>query len=220
MKRMRKHLSYANLAATVALFLGLSGGTALAAYLVISNADIGPDTIAGHNPPSGDHSNLIAGTINEQDIKAKSLTDKSINERTLTGDALKIAYQGSPSGTETTIAAVGGYKLNAQCSYTDGKVIAHIYVNGPYGTANWMASRTADDALDMGNKSGGLWLQANTDTEIMSVDAPDGHYDRLAGTLMLNTGSAGPTLVEVHFNAIASNVGGFCFIVGTATRAT
>jgi hypothetical protein len=220
MKRVHKHLGYANLAATLALFLGLSGGTALAAYLVASNADIGPDTIAGHNPPTGDHSNLIAGSINEPDVKAKSLTDKSISERTLTGDALKIAYIDQDAGATKTIASIGGYTIKNQCTYADRKVVAHIYANGPQGTANWMAGRTENDAADLGTDSRGVWLQASTDTELMSVDAADGQYDRLAGTLMLNSGLAGPTLVQVNFNVIANGVAGSCFIVGTATRAT
>ena len=41
MKRIRNQLTYANVISTMALFLVLGGGTALAAFVVTSNADIG-----------------------------------------------------------------------------------------------------------------------------------------------------------------------------------
>src|SRR5215471_16467699 len=64
----RSHLTYANVVATLALFVALGGGTALASYVISSNKQVGPGTISGHKPPSGDHANIVAGSINGKDI--------------------------------------------------------------------------------------------------------------------------------------------------------
>jgi hypothetical protein len=75
MSRIRKHLTYANVISTLTLFLVLGGGTALAAYVVSSNGQVAPGTISGHKPPSGKHANIIAGSINGQDIADRSGVD-------------------------------------------------------------------------------------------------------------------------------------------------
>src|SRR3954447_25113037 len=113
MNRIRNHLSYANLISTLALFLVLGGGTALAAFVVTSNGDIGPDTIAGHSPPSGAHANVIGGAINDQDVAANSLTGAGIAEGTLTGSAQRVAYHdgATTTDTRTTIVNLGGYRV-------------------------------------------------------------------------------------------------------------
>jgi hypothetical protein len=75
MRRIRSHLTYANVISTLSLFLVLGGGTALAAYVVGSNSQIGPGTVSGHKPPSGDHANIIAGSVNGTDIADRSGVD-------------------------------------------------------------------------------------------------------------------------------------------------
>jgi hypothetical protein len=75
MSRIRKHLTYANVISTLTLFLVLGGGTALAAYVVSSNSQIGPGTVSGHKPPSGKHANVIAGSINGKDVADRSGVD-------------------------------------------------------------------------------------------------------------------------------------------------
>jgi hypothetical protein len=75
MSRIRKHLTYANVISTLTLFLVLGGGTALAAYVVSSNSQIGPGTVSGHKPPTGKHANIIAGSINGKDIADRSGVD-------------------------------------------------------------------------------------------------------------------------------------------------
>src|SRR5947207_4620832 len=68
MKHRRRRITYANVVATLALFLVLGGGTALASFIITSNDQVGPDTISGHNPPSGDGANLIAGSVHQADL--------------------------------------------------------------------------------------------------------------------------------------------------------
>ena len=75
MQRLSQHLTYANVVATLALFLVIGGGTALASYVVSSNSQVGPGTISGHKPPTGKHANIIANSINGQDIADRSGVD-------------------------------------------------------------------------------------------------------------------------------------------------
>jgi hypothetical protein len=78
MHRIRQYLTYANVLSTLSLFLVLGGGTALAAYVVSSNSQIGPNTVSGHKPPSGQHANIIAGSINATDLANQAVTAAKI----------------------------------------------------------------------------------------------------------------------------------------------
>jgi hypothetical protein len=74
---IRSHLRWV-VAGSVAVFLFVAGGTAYAAFVVNSNADVAPDTIAGHAPPSGDHSNIIAGSVANSDLALNSVKGGNI----------------------------------------------------------------------------------------------------------------------------------------------
>ena len=50
LRQIRTRLTYANVMSTLAVFLVLGGGTALASYVVSWNSQVGPDAISGHNP--------------------------------------------------------------------------------------------------------------------------------------------------------------------------
>ena len=83
MRRIRAKLTYANVISTLALFLVLAGGTALAATMITSNSQVGQGVISGHKPPSGKHANIIGGSINGQDIANDSLGGSKILESSL-----------------------------------------------------------------------------------------------------------------------------------------
>jgi hypothetical protein len=67
----------------MALFVALGGTATAVTYVVSSNSQVGPNTISGHHPPSGDHSNLIPASVNGQDVTDNSLRGADINESTL-----------------------------------------------------------------------------------------------------------------------------------------
>src|SRR4051812_34304122 len=69
MRKRSVRPSPAMVVACVALFVAL-GGTTLAAagYVISSNGQVGPGTIAGHNPPPGDHVNIVHGSIAAADL--------------------------------------------------------------------------------------------------------------------------------------------------------
>jgi hypothetical protein len=64
----------ANIAVVLAVIFALSGtGAAATAYVISSNSQVGPATIAGHHNPVGDQANIIAGSINGADIQTGSI---------------------------------------------------------------------------------------------------------------------------------------------------
>jgi hypothetical protein len=217
-QRLLSHLTYANVISTLALFLVLGGGTALAAYVVSSNSQIGPGTVSGHKPPSGEHANIIAGSVNGQDVADNSLTGADILESSLTGDVRKLIYNGTPTGQITPIATVGPYTIKAGCVDVGPDVDVDLFANGSAGTADVMFSQTRNDITDEGNASKSELISANTDELLAAASDSSGNYRRIAGTAMLRTGS---TLVQVDFDAVADGrSAGSCFIYGTATKTT
>jgi hypothetical protein len=80
---IRSHLRWV-LVGCAAVFLFVAGGTAYAAFVVNSNADVASDTISGHAPPSGDHSNLIAGSVANSDLAPDSVLSANIKDGAVT----------------------------------------------------------------------------------------------------------------------------------------
>ncbi len=66
-RALGKRLTYANVVATLALFMAM-GGTAAAAVLITSNSQVASNTISGHLAPTGKHANLISGSVNATDL--------------------------------------------------------------------------------------------------------------------------------------------------------
>jgi hypothetical protein len=223
-QRICAHLTYANVVATLALFLVLAGGTAVAVnYVVSSNSQIGPGTVSGHKPPTGKHSNIIGGSVNGGDVADNSLTGADVNESSLTGNAHELNYNANASVVPplTTIATAGPYAIEGRCtSQNTGITSVALLVNGPAGTADVVFHAIANDQTDGGTHwHTGLALGANTDTSIAGISSGTGDFQRMEGTAMLKTGS---TVVQVDFDAVADGRSspGTCSIYGTATRGT
>jgi hypothetical protein len=81
-QRLRSTLTYANVMATLAVFIAV-GGTATAAVIITSNSQVAQGTISGHKPPSGKHPNIIAGSVNGTDVASNSLGGARIAESSL-----------------------------------------------------------------------------------------------------------------------------------------
>jgi len=218
-QRIRSHLTYANVMVTILAFVVLGGGTALASYVVSSNSQVGPGTVSGHKPPSGKHSNLIAGSVNGQDVAANSLTGANVKESSLTGTAQGLIYDSAGNGLRRKIATVGPYTLKGECDKKiAGAVFFHVYVNGPAGGFNLMDSVTENDnGVDLRPDSRGGFIPANTDVDAVAAGADHGDFERLDGTAFLQTGSK---LVQVDFDMIADGRYGDCLFRGTSTVAT
>ena len=69
---MRRRLSYANVMSTLAVVIAITGtGSAVAAVIISSNSQVAKSTISGHAPPTGDHANLISGSVNGTDLSSR-----------------------------------------------------------------------------------------------------------------------------------------------------
>jgi hypothetical protein len=86
-ERIRARLTYANVMATLAVFIAL-GGTAAASVIITSNTQVASNTISGHHPPSGKHANLIAGSVNAQDLANGAVTNGKLGARAVTSPKL------------------------------------------------------------------------------------------------------------------------------------
>jgi hypothetical protein len=142
LSRFRPRLTYANVVATLALFLVLGGGTALASYVVSSNSQIGPNTVSGHKAPTGKHSNIISGSVNGTDLAGNSVNSAKIADGSITGSdvapnsvagalqvrtAFNAAFPGDPP---TAIFTHGPWTLNGTCTGGGGTAQAEIQLSG------------------------------------------------------------------------------------------
>jgi hypothetical protein len=229
-QRLRPHLTFANVVALLALFVAL-GGTAAAALIITDNSQVAQNTISGHKPPSGKHANIIAGSINGQDVYPNSLGGRVIAEPTLTGNARKLIYTADIGDHQPTkLATVGPYAIKAACEgITPAHWILTLYANGPSGTADSAFMTWASDTEQTNSFFDTVVIPASQDAVIGSFTAatsyqvlPDGSLSRYAGTVMLRSGSV---LVQLDLNirVDATDSNQFprdCSLLGTATNAT
>ena len=108
MRRIRSHLTYANVMVTILAFIVLGGGTALASFVISSNSQVGPGTISGHKPPSGDHANIIAGSLNGADLANNAVTASKL------GAVAKFAKR-TATASSTKVLSLGGLTVHYQC---------------------------------------------------------------------------------------------------------
>lgn len=114
---IRSHLTYANVMATVAVFLVLGGGTALGAFVVSSNTQIGPGTVSGHSPPSGKHANVIAGSVNGTDLANSAVTAGKLGANSVNGSKVT---DGSITGADVAESTFNGSQIGGVDAATLG----------------------------------------------------------------------------------------------------
>jgi hypothetical protein len=102
-RKILARLTYANILATVAVVLAM-GGTAAAAFIINSNADVAPGTISGHNPPGGDHANIIGQSVTTGDLATSAVNGPKVADSAISSG--KIA-DGSIQPTDLSAAALG-----------------------------------------------------------------------------------------------------------------
>jgi hypothetical protein len=105
LRRLRRHLSYANVMATIAVFVAL-GGVSYAAATISGNKLIKGSVGAGK---------LKSGTLTSSQVKANSLTGSVIDESTLT---IVPSAQTANSATTATSATTAGSADTAKSATT------------------------------------------------------------------------------------------------------
>jgi hypothetical protein len=110
MSREIRHPTFANVVSVIALVLAL-GGTAAASVIISSNRQVAKNTISGHQPPSGDHANLIGGSLARQDLALSA--GRTYSQRA--------AFTNSVTGTPKTILRLPGFgEVQGHASTTPG----------------------------------------------------------------------------------------------------
>jgi hypothetical protein len=140
------HHIRSNIIGYVCLFW-LMTGTAYAAVIVHSNGEVARDTIAGHNPPTGDHSNLIAGSVDTTDLAGRSVgapklaadavTGPKVADNSLTGaDIDESSLVGVQKGASTDeighkllAPGIGNFSTGVLIGFQDGELVAYCQVD-------------------------------------------------------------------------------------------
>src|SRR5262245_53725783 len=218
MRRIRAKLTYANVMATLAVFLVLSGGTAVAlhGHNTVQSDDLGP----GAQVKAAD---VADNAVNGGNIANNSVTGDDVKESTLNGLVrgrmldFNLAA-GGPHDPETPIATVGPYKLSGSCAVLTDYLSLQVFANGPAGFAETEFSRVNNDTTDAGDHSQSSVPSANVDTQVLSVGAINSGFARAGGTLVIrsNTGTISQVLFSVVLDRNAG-ADGACHLWGTAT---
>ena len=211
--KLRSRLTYANVVATLALFLVLGGGTALASFVISSNSQVGPSTISGHKPPTGKHANIIAGSVNGTDLAGNSVNGAKILDGSITGSdvapnsvagALQVrtgfnsAFPGDPP---TAIFTHGPWTLNGTCTGGGGTAQAEIQLSS--GASEAVASvNDANGSRFTGTDSTPL---AQTSTALTGNTTVKGGHFSAWGVGLLNHLSGN---VLATADAVPSDFGG------------
>lgn len=135
MTLLRKHLSYANVMATIAVFFAVGGGAAYATHLVVRSSDIVDnevrsvdvrnDSLAGGGLTAPD---LRAGSVGTSEAQNNSLTGADINESTLAFGQAQLTFadrltqigagaRPSTSTITTPPLPAGAYAVTAKVDY-------------------------------------------------------------------------------------------------------
>lgn len=116
MHRVLRRLTFANVFSVIALVLAL-GGTAAASVIITSNSQVAKNTISGHHPPSGDHANLIGGSLARQDLALSA--GRTYSQRA--------AFANSVTSTPKTILRLPGFgEVQGSCFNSSGTVQATV----------------------------------------------------------------------------------------------
>jgi hypothetical protein len=186
----------------VALVFSLAG-TAEAAFLITSNSQVGPGTISGHHPPSGDHANIIGGSLATQDLALSA--GRTYSQRA--------AFANSVTGIPKTILSLPGFGL-VQGSCFNNAVTISATVNFKNTSASALdvvqltsefGSTTESDVVVSPNQTTSATL-LGTD-----VDGRPGGDEFVIGT---GTGS-GSRLAHLTVTALAGNT---CVFQAQATE--
>jgi hypothetical protein len=212
MHRIGRHLTYANVMVTILAFIVLGGGTALAAYVVSSNSQVGPGTISGHSPPSGDHANVISGSLNGNDFAAGAVSSAKLGTSAVT--TAKIA-NGAVTVPKLAVNARGarGYgRINGlNGSVTSGRNITSVTHPGT-GVYCITLSATINPASvglvvtpDFSNDSTGFVTNGNqsiAEWDSTAADCPTGRLEVRTGVRQVVLNGSG----DVHeVNNVAAN---------------
>jgi hypothetical protein len=141
---------------TLAVFLVLGGGTALASYVISSNSQVGPDAISGHNPPAGDHSNVIVGSLDTSDLASGAVTEGKLAGGSV-GTPKFAADATAPDAAQLGGAPPGAFqrRISGGCG-TRGRAISSVNAQGGVACSTRVVIPIAEDPTPTHNAASDL----------------------------------------------------------------
>jgi len=200
-------------AAYLALFVAL-GGTALGAFVVTSNSDIGPNTIYGHNAPAGANKNINLDSVTGADVKESTLARVT----SAANGARKIDFDGakSVSAPFTPIFALNEVSLQVRCGTSSdlSDTFLDIFVfSGVTGGVNWRY-KVGDNDQVPSSTSSGSGLNAGGGALMAGLLANNG-WQRAEGQFIYENSAR---VITGTFHALANQNTGRCQVNGTAVQ--
>jgi hypothetical protein len=215
MRSIRSKLTYANVMSTLAVFLVLTGGTAIAlnGHNTVQSDDLGP----GAQVKAPD---VADNAINGANVVDNSLTGDDVNESSLRGlvqgrmlDFNRPAVDDGDPNPVHLIATVGPYQLGGQCHYNTNILILSIYAKGPAGFSEAEYNYVEEDMQGGNDHAESAVLQTNSTTRVLET-ATTAAFARDGGTLLIRSNSG--TLVQVMFSAVMDKNASACHLWGMA----
>lgn len=213
MRRIRQRLTFANVVSVIALFVALSGGTAVAlnGSNTVQSDDLGP----GSQVTAPD---VAANAVNGSDVLDGSLGLADVNANTRPH---KLDFS-VPGGTaKTPISTVGNLQLSGECTASPGPAL-YIYLRNltnVTGTLNaQFTSQTAStvDLDTMGQAVGaGAEVTVDGDDDAVARAVASGNFSRVEGQVVFRTPHR-VTTIDFHAFAGANDGPLRCEFFGTA----
>ena len=216
MSRIRRHLSFANVISVIALFLVLSGGTAVAlsGSNTVQSDDLGP----GSQVTAPD---VAANAVNGSDVLDSSLSLADLNA-TSRPHKLEFSTPVDPA-PPVTIATVGHLRVSGQC-LADGSVpFLNIYLKNVAGQRATMSALLTNQIVSDSNVSlntvgrfvdPGVEITLDRFDQNENVALATGNFNRVEGQVVFRTPGR-VTTIELHaFTAGPTNPR--CEFYGTA----
>lgn len=192
MRRIRPRSAY-DVLALVSFFLVIGGGTALASLVVTSNSQVAQNTISGHKPPSGDHPNLISGSVSTQDLAANSVNGSKVADHSIRGADVNLTIEhrviggaGQPAFQNGWVVANAAFETPAFGKDASGVVHLEGFVHNDTATnqaiftlpAGYRPSETVEIPVKIGLNGPIGWVEIHNDGSVIpGVSTGDLHLD-------------------------------------------
>jgi hypothetical protein len=215
MRRVRQHLTFANVVSVIALFAALGGGTAFAlnGHDTVQSDDLGP--AAQVKAPD-----VADDAVRGADVKDGSLglTDLNTGSR-----PHKLEFSSRTDTGTKTLATIGNVQVSASCVISPALFVTLKNVSPNTGTMNVMLTQQASSNGGVGLFTSGQFVGSgdsftvdrNDDTIGRAI--ADGDFSRAEGQIVFQTPGR---VTTIDFHAFTtSNGGARCEFYGTAVTA-
>ncbi len=231
--KVRSRLTYANVMATIAVFVAL-GGSSYAAVVIVTGKNVRNSSLTGKDVKdrsllsrdfkAGQLPRGAPGPKGDAGAKGDACSAADPACRGPQGDtgvqgpgAKAIAWTASPYIYGHPLATVGPWAISADCDGQGGTGV-YLYVSGP-GSVGYQVVRSTSDVATAEAKAKTAAIPGTLYVEDFSGSSPTGGNRQAAGTLMLHSGNT-VAQVELHIRADQAPEPDVCSVHGTAIPAS